>query len=161
MLKICTVYFEGFYTPDYVTKLYKSLKQNSTIPFEFVCISDTNDIEADVILPYNHNSDINDKSNRQSAAYGYHWNGIVQAKGCLVSRGRGLSKCRCGQLVAAWHRMWRCAENEGLLGALPRRLVEQARSHPESLLITRGWAARPQFPVPLDEDFLFGGREPP
>jgi len=58
MLKICTVYFQGFYTPDYVTKLYRSLKRNSTIPFEFICISDTNDIEADVILPYNHNSDI-------------------------------------------------------------------------------------------------------
>ncbi len=58
MLKICTVYFDGFYTPDYVSKLYRSLKKNSTIPFEFVCISDTNDIEADVILPYNHNSDI-------------------------------------------------------------------------------------------------------
>ncbi len=58
MLKICTVYFEGFYKPDYVTKLYRSLKRNSTIPFEFVCLSDTNDIEADVILPYNHNSDI-------------------------------------------------------------------------------------------------------
>ena len=58
MLKICTVYFEGYYTPDYVTKLYRSLKRNSTIPFEFICISDTNDIEADVILPYNHNSDI-------------------------------------------------------------------------------------------------------
>ncbi len=58
MLNICTVYFDGFYTPDYVSKLYRSLKKNSTIPFEFVCISDTNDIEADVILPYNHNSDI-------------------------------------------------------------------------------------------------------
>ena len=58
MLKICTVYFKGFYTPDYVTKLYRSLKKNSTIPFEFICLSDTNDIEADVILPYNHNSDI-------------------------------------------------------------------------------------------------------
>ena len=58
MLKICTVYFDGFYTPDYVGKLYKSLKQNSTIPFEFICLSDTNDIEADVILPYNHHSDI-------------------------------------------------------------------------------------------------------
>ena len=58
MLKICTVYFDGFYTPDYVAKLYKSLKQNSTIPFEFICLSDTNDIEADVILPYNHHSDI-------------------------------------------------------------------------------------------------------
>ena len=58
MLKICTVYFKGFYTPDYVSKLYRSLKRNSTVPFEFICLSDTNDIEADVILPYNHNSDI-------------------------------------------------------------------------------------------------------
>jgi len=58
MLKICTVYFKGFYTPDYVSKLYRSLKRNSTIPFEFICLSDTNDIEADVILPYNHHSDI-------------------------------------------------------------------------------------------------------
>ena len=52
MLKICTVYHKGFYTPDYVSKLYRSLKRNSTIPFEFVCISDT-DVEADVVLPYN------------------------------------------------------------------------------------------------------------
>jgi hypothetical protein len=58
MLKICTVYFKGFYTPDYVSKLYRSLKKNSTIPFEFICLSDTNDIEADVILPYNHYSNI-------------------------------------------------------------------------------------------------------
>jgi hypothetical protein len=58
MLKICTVYFKGFYTPDYVTKLYRSLKKNSTIPFEFICLSDTSDIEADVILPYNHYSNI-------------------------------------------------------------------------------------------------------
>jgi len=58
MLKICTVYFEGFYTPDYVSKLYRGLKKNSTIPFEFICISDNKNIEADVILPYNHYSDI-------------------------------------------------------------------------------------------------------
>ena len=58
VLKICTVYFKGFYTPDYVSKLYRSLKRNSTVPFEFICLSDTNDIEADVILPYNHHSDI-------------------------------------------------------------------------------------------------------
>jgi hypothetical protein len=58
MLKICTVYFEGFYTPDYVSKLYRSLKRNSTIPFEFICISDNKNIEADVILPYNHHSNI-------------------------------------------------------------------------------------------------------
>tara|TARA_Y100000590_G_scaffold470123_1_gene662132 strand:+ start:106 stop:852 length:747 start_codon:yes stop_codon:yes gene_type:complete len=58
MLKICTVYFEGFYTPDYVSKLYRSLKRNSTIPFEFICLSDNKDIEADVILPYNHHDKI-------------------------------------------------------------------------------------------------------
>jgi hypothetical protein len=58
MLKICTVYFEGFYTPDYVSKLYRSLKRNSTIPFEFICISDNKNIEADVILPYSHHSNI-------------------------------------------------------------------------------------------------------
>ena len=52
MLKICTVYFDGYYTPDYVSKLYRSLKRNSSIPFEFICLSDT-DVEADVILPYN------------------------------------------------------------------------------------------------------------
>jgi len=57
MLKICTVYFKGFYTPDYVSKLYRSLKRNSTIPFQFICLSDT-DVEADIVLPYNHNSNI-------------------------------------------------------------------------------------------------------
>ena len=34
MLKICTVYFEGIYTPDYVSKLYRSLKRNSKVPFQ-------------------------------------------------------------------------------------------------------------------------------
>ena len=58
MLKICCVYFKGFYTPDYVSKLYRSLKRNSTIPFEFICLSDTKDVEADVILPYNHHDKI-------------------------------------------------------------------------------------------------------
>ena len=57
MLKICTVYFKGFYTPDYVSKLYRSLKRNSTVPFEFICLSDT-DVEADLVLPYNHHSAI-------------------------------------------------------------------------------------------------------
>ena len=57
MLKICTVYHKGFYTPDYVSKLYRSLKRNSSIPFEFVCLSDT-DVEADVVLPYNHHDKI-------------------------------------------------------------------------------------------------------
>jgi len=57
MIKICTVYFEGSYTPDYVSRLYDGLKRNSTIPFEFICISDT-DVKADVVLPYNHHSDV-------------------------------------------------------------------------------------------------------
>lgn len=57
MLKICTVYFDDFYTPDYVSKLYYSLKKHSTVDFEFICISDT-DVKADVILPYNHHSNI-------------------------------------------------------------------------------------------------------
>ena len=60
MIKVCTVYFEddwSSYTPDYVGKLYRSLLKNSTIPFEFICISDT-DVEADIVLPYNHYSDI-------------------------------------------------------------------------------------------------------
>ena len=53
MLKICTVYFEGIYTPDYVSKLYRSLKRNSKVPFEFICLSDT-DVEADLVLPLKH-----------------------------------------------------------------------------------------------------------
>jgi hypothetical protein len=60
MIKICTVFFQdewSLYTPDYVSRLYDSLKRNSTIPFEFICISDT-DVKADVVLPYNHHSDV-------------------------------------------------------------------------------------------------------
>ena len=30
MLKICTVYFEGLYTEDYVSKLYRSLKSDNS-----------------------------------------------------------------------------------------------------------------------------------
>ena len=55
-----------------------------------------------------------------------------------------------------WHRLWKCPKSEDLLGKLPRRLVERARAHPEALLFVKGWAAKPQFPVPLDGDFLFG-----
>ena len=50
MLKICTVYFKGFYTPDYVGNLYRDLKKYSSVPFQSICISDT-DVEADVVLP--------------------------------------------------------------------------------------------------------------
>jgi len=57
MIKVCTVYFEGLYTPDYVSRFYTSLKRNTTIPFEFICLSDT-EVEADVVLPYNKYSDI-------------------------------------------------------------------------------------------------------
>ena len=57
MIKICTVYFDGIYTPDYVSKLYRSLKSNTSLPFEFICLSDT-DVEADVVLPYNKHSNI-------------------------------------------------------------------------------------------------------
>ena len=58
MLKICTVYFDGIYTPEYVSKLYRSLKRNSTIPFQFICLTDNDNIEADIVLPYNHHSEI-------------------------------------------------------------------------------------------------------
>ena len=57
MLKICTVYYDGIYTPDYVSKLYRSLKSNTSLPFEFICLSDT-DVEADLVLPYNKHSNI-------------------------------------------------------------------------------------------------------
>ena len=57
MIKVCTVYFDGLYTPDYVSKFYTSLKRNATIPFEFICLSDR-EVEADVVLPYNKYSDI-------------------------------------------------------------------------------------------------------
>jgi hypothetical protein len=60
MIKICTVYFEddwSYYKPDYVSKLYRSLKRNTTIPFEFICLSDT-DVEADIVLPYNHHGNL-------------------------------------------------------------------------------------------------------
>jgi len=60
MIKICTVFFQddwSYYTPDYVEKFYNGLKRNTSIPFEFVCISDT-DVKADLILPYNHHSAI-------------------------------------------------------------------------------------------------------
>ncbi len=57
MLKVCTIYFDGLYTPDYVSKFYNGLKKHSSVPFQSVCISDT-DVEADVVLPYNHNSNI-------------------------------------------------------------------------------------------------------
>ena len=62
MIKICTLYFEGKYTPDYVEKLYNSLKRNCTIPFEFICYSDNPNVKADVIIPLKHFNNIK-----------YHW----------------------------------------------------------------------------------------
>ena len=50
-LKICTVYFEGMYTPDYVDKLYNSLKRNITRDFEFYCISENPNVKADKVFP--------------------------------------------------------------------------------------------------------------
>ena len=61
-LKICSVYFEGKYTPDYVEKLYNSLKRNCTLPFEFICYSDNPNVKADVVIPLPKYSEIK-----------YHW----------------------------------------------------------------------------------------
>lgn len=50
-IKIYTVYFEGKYTPDYVGKLYDSLKRNTSLPFEFICYSDNPNVKADKVIP--------------------------------------------------------------------------------------------------------------
>ena len=55
MLKICTVFFEGKYHPNSVSQLYRSLKENSSVPFEFICLADRG-VDADVVLPYNKHS---------------------------------------------------------------------------------------------------------
>ena len=57
MLKICTVFFEGKYHPNSVSKLYRSLKEHSKVPFEFICLADRG-VDADVVYPYNHHSNI-------------------------------------------------------------------------------------------------------
>ena len=57
MLKICTVFFEGLYHPNAVSNLYRSLKQNTSVPFEFICLADRG-VDADVVLPYNKHSNI-------------------------------------------------------------------------------------------------------
>ena len=51
MIRICTVYFDGKYTPDYVEKLHNSLKRNTTLPFEFICYSDNPNVKADRVIP--------------------------------------------------------------------------------------------------------------
>ena len=50
-LKICTIYFEGMYSPDYVGRLYDSLKKHTTRDFEFICLSDNDTVKADRIIP--------------------------------------------------------------------------------------------------------------
>jgi hypothetical protein len=50
MIKIFCLYFEGKYTPDYIEKLYHGLKRNCSVPFEFICYSDT-DVVADRVIP--------------------------------------------------------------------------------------------------------------
>ena len=57
MLKICTVFFEGLYHPNAVSNLYRSLKENSSVPFEFICLADRG-VDGDVVLPYNKHSNI-------------------------------------------------------------------------------------------------------
>ena len=57
MLKICTVFFEGLYHPNAVSNLYRSLKENSSVSFEFICLADRG-VDADVVLPYNKHSNI-------------------------------------------------------------------------------------------------------
>ena len=61
-IKICTLYFEGKYTPDYVEKLYNGLKKHCTLPFEFICYSDNPNVKADRVIPLPKNSKIK-----------YHW----------------------------------------------------------------------------------------
>tara|TARA_A100001388_G_scaffold249636_1_gene210461 strand:+ start:3893 stop:4621 length:729 start_codon:yes stop_codon:yes gene_type:complete len=62
MIKVCTVYHKGLYTPDYVGKFYRALKRNSSVNFQRVCISDDPNVEADWVLPLNPHSNIK-----------YHW----------------------------------------------------------------------------------------
>ncbi len=57
-IKICTLYFEGKYRPDYVEKLYNGLKRHCTLPFEFICYSDNPNVKADIVIPLKHHSNI-------------------------------------------------------------------------------------------------------
>lgn len=58
MLKICTVYYGDKYSPDYVGKLFDSIRRNSSIRFQSICISDNPNVKADIVLPYNYNSPV-------------------------------------------------------------------------------------------------------
>lgn len=57
-MKIFCVYFEGKYSPDYVGKLMRGLRRNSTREFEFICYSDTLDVEADRVILLPRDTDI-------------------------------------------------------------------------------------------------------
>ena len=50
MVKIFVLYYEGKYTPDYVDKLYRGLKRNCKVDFEFIAYSDTR-VECDRQIP--------------------------------------------------------------------------------------------------------------
>lgn len=49
MIKIYCLYFEGKYSTDYIGKLYRGLKRNCTVPFEFICYSDSA-VDADQVI---------------------------------------------------------------------------------------------------------------
>ena len=36
MIKIFSLFYEGKYSPDYVTKLYRGLKRNIKVPFKYI-----------------------------------------------------------------------------------------------------------------------------
>mgnify|MGYP003311823740 CR=1 FL=1 len=50
MIKIYCLYYEGKYTTDYISRLYRGLKRNSKVDFKFICLSDS-DVEADEVIP--------------------------------------------------------------------------------------------------------------
>lgn len=50
MIKICCVYYQDKYTPEYITRLRDGLRKHCTRDFEFICYSDT-DVDADRVIP--------------------------------------------------------------------------------------------------------------
>ena len=58
MIRVFTVYFEGKYEPKYITNLYRGLKKYCKVPFEFVCLTDNMDVEADRKIPIYKTGDI-------------------------------------------------------------------------------------------------------
>lgn len=57
-MKIFCLYYNGKYTPDYVSKLYHSLKKFSNCQFEFICYSDNPTVVADRVIPLPEITDI-------------------------------------------------------------------------------------------------------